>query len=210
MIGGFARQLIRVSDDKKSLQKLSIIAEEVNRLENLLADLREYHLPRAIISEPVNIKGLFQEIYSLASNDLKKKQIKTSLEIDEKALLVSGDAQRLEQVFLNLVKNSIEAMQPGGNLSIKTRLSGDQVNITVADDGCGIPQEHTEKIFSPFFTTKPHGTGLGLCISKRIVEEHKGSTFTVASEQGKGTTFEINLPLYHEDVKNSERDEKGA
>jgi two-component system sensor kinase FixL len=198
MIGGFARQLIRVSDDKKSLQKLSIIAEEVNRLENLLADLREYHLPRAIISEPVNIKGLFQEIYSLASNDLKKKQIKTSLEIDEKALLVSGDAQRLEQVFLNLVKNSIEAMQPGGNLSIKTRLSGDQVNITVADDGCGIPQEHTEKIFSPFFTTKPHGTGLGLCISKRIVEEHKGSTFTVASEQGKGTTFEINLPLSHE------------
>ena len=210
MIGGFARQLIRASDDKKRLQKLSIIAEEVNRLENLLTDLREYHLPRAIISEPVNIKGLFQEIYSLVSNDLKKKRIRTSLEIDEKAFLVSGDAERLKQVFLNLIKNSIEAMEPGGNLSIKTRLSGNQVSITITDDGCGIPQEDTEKIFSPFFTTKPHGTGLGLCISKRIVEEHKGSSFTVASEEGKGTTFEINLPLYHEDALDSETDENGA
>jgi two-component system sensor kinase FixL len=198
MIGGFARQLIKVSDDKKSLKKLSIIAEEVNRLENLLADLREYHLPRAIISEPVNIKELFQEIYTLVSNDLKKKHIKTSLEIDEKALLVSGDVERLEQVFLNLVKNSIEAMEPGGNLSIKTSLSGDQVIIAITDDGCGIPKEDIQKIFSPFFTTKPHGTGLGLCISKRIVEEHKGSSFTLKSEEGKGTTFEINLPLSHE------------
>lgn len=210
MIGGFARQLIQVSDDKKSLRKLSIIAEEVKRLENLLADLREYHLPRAIISERVNIKELFQEIYSLVSNDLKKKHIKTSLEIEEKALLVSGDAERLEQVFLNLVKNSIEAVEPGGNLSIKARLSGDQVSITITDDGCGIPQKNILKIFSPFFTTKLHGTGLGLCISKRIVEEHKGSSFNVRSEEGKGTTFEINLPLYHKDAFDSEATRKGA
>jgi two-component system sensor kinase FixL len=199
MIGGFARQLIRISDDKKSLEKLNIIAEEVKRLEHLLTDLREFYLPKAIISGPVNIKELFHETYSLVRNDFKKKDIKSTLEIDEKALLVSGDAERLKQVFLNLVKNSIEAMQSGGNLSIEAKLSGDQVKIIVTDDGCGIPQKDTEKIFSPFFTTKRHGTGLGLCVSKRIVEDHKGSSFIVESEEGKGTTFEISLPLYRGD-----------
>ena len=210
MIGGFARQLIRVSGDKNNLDKLNIIAEEVKRLENLLTDLREFYLPKPIVSEPVNIEELSHEVYSLVRNDLKKKHIRSKLEIGQKALLVSGDAGRLKQVFLNLVKNSIEAMESGGNLSIRTTLSGDQVKITVTDDGLGIPKEDIEKIFSPFFTTKRHGTGLGLCVSKRIVEDHKGSSFTVESKEGKGTTFEISLPLYRGDLEDSETNEKGA
>jgi len=210
MIGGFARQLIRVSGDKKNLDKLNIIAEEVKRLENLLTDLREFYLPKTTVSKPVNIEELFHEVHSLVRNDLKKKHIRSNLEIGQKALLVSGNAGRLKQVFLNLVKNSIEAMESGGNLSIRARLSDDQVKITVTDDGCGIPKEDIEKIFSPFFTTKRHGTGLGLCVSKRIVEDHKGSSFTVESEEGKGTTFEISLPLYRGDLEDPKTNEKGA
>lgn len=99
---------------------------------------------------------------------------------------------------MNLVKNAAEAMDNGGTISIMTRPSGNQVEITVADEGCGIPGKDREKIFSPFFTTKSHGTGLGLSITKRIIDEHAGSSLSVESEEGKGTTFTIRLPVYRD------------
>jgi PAS domain S-box-containing protein len=204
MIGGFALQLARTTDDKKALKKLNIIAEEVRRLEKLLADLREFYLPKAAVSGPVNLKELLHEIHSLVRDDCKSKDIHVELKIDEKAHVIVGDADRLRQVFLNLTKNSIEAMENGGKLRIETRLSGDQVEATVADDGHGISQEAMEQIFSPFFTTKRDGTGLGLCISKRIVEEHENSSFSVESEKGKGASFKISLPVYHGDLEGSE------
>jgi PAS domain S-box-containing protein len=204
MIGGFSRQLIQTIDDKKHLQKLNIITEEVGRLEKLLADLREFYLPKAVTSEAVNIKELLQEICYMVKKDCEEKNIRTELDIDEKALLVAGDKGRLEQVFLNLVKNSIEAMGNKGTISIQTRLSGDRVEITVADDGCGIPEKDNDKIFSPFYTTKSHGTGLGLGISKRIIDEHEGSSLSVKSEEGKGTTFKIILPIYRETLEDSQ------
>lgn len=206
MIGGFARQLIPAIGDEKNLQKLNIITDEVKRLEILLADLREFYLPKTIATKPVNIKRLLQEVRSLVKADCKKKNIRTELDLDDKALLVAGDRSRLKQVFLNLVKNSIEAMDDGGNLLVQTRLSGDQVLITVTDDGRGIPEGDREKIFSPFFTTKKHGTGLGLCISKRIIEEHPGSSLSVKSEEGKGTTFKMSLPVCREDLEDSNKD----
>lgn len=68
----------------------------------------------------------------------------------------------------------------------------------MADEGCGIPEQDQEKIFSPFFTTKKHGTGLGLCISKRIIEEHADGSLSMESKEGKGTSFKVSLPVYHE------------
>ena len=197
-IGGFAQQLIRAIDDEKHLQKLNVITEEVKRLERLLVDLREFHLPKTIASEKVDLKELLKELYSMLKEDCEEKNIRTELDLDEKAILVVGDRSRLKQVFLNLIKNSIEAMEHGGILSIQTVLSGDHVEITMADEGCGIPEQDKEKIFSPFFTTKIHGTGLGLCISKRIVEEHAGSSLSMKSKEGKGTSFKISLPVYQE------------
>ena len=198
LIGGFAQQLIRVIDDEKHLQKLNVITDEVARLEKLLTDLREFHLPQIIASEKVDLKELLQEIYFMVKDDCEKKNIRTELKIDDKALLVTGDRYSLKQVFLNLFKNSMDAMEHGGVLSIQTSLIGDQVEITVADEGCGIPEQDKEKIFSPFFTTKKHGTGLGLCISKRIIEEHADGSLSMKSKEGKGTSFKISLPVYHE------------
>ena len=206
LIGGFAQQLSRVIDDEKNLKKVNIITEEIKRLEKLLADLRGFYLTKAITSEAVNIKELLKEIYSLVKDDCKKKNIRTVLKVDEKALLVAGDKGGLEQVFLNLVKNSIEAMGSGGTISIQTRLTGDQVEITVTDEGCGIPKKDEGKIFSPFFTTKSHGTGLGLSISKRIIDDHAGSSLYMKSEEGKGTTFKITLPIYREGPEDSNKD----
>jgi len=198
LIGGFAQQLIRVIDDEKHLQKLNVITDEVTRLENLLTDLREFHLPKPIAFEKVDLKELLQQIYFMVRDDCEKKNILTELRIDDKALLVTGDKYSLKQVFLNLFKNSMDAMEHGGVLSIQTSLIGDQVEITVADEGCGIPEQDKEKIFSPFFTTKKHGTGLGLCISKRIIEEHTDGSLSLKSKEGKGTSFKISLPVYHE------------
>jgi len=205
LIGGFAQQLSRVIDDKKNLEKVNIITDEVTRLEKLLTDLREFHLPKTIASEKVDLKELLQEIYFMVKDDCEKKNIRTELKIDDKAILVTGDRNRLKQVFLNLLANSMDSMEHGGSLSIKTVLSGDHVEITVTDEGCGIPEQDKEKIFSPFFTTKKHGTGLGLCISKRIIEEHADGSLSVKSKEGKGTSFTISLPVYHETTSEAAR-----
>jgi two-component system sensor kinase FixL len=195
MIGGFANQLIRETEDEKSLTKLNIIADEVSRLESLLKELRDFYLPRVQNIEEIDINSLLQEVYSLVKVDCEGKKINAEIKTDKKSVIVEADRAKLEQVFLNLLKNSMEAMENGGNLSVQPKLIGDMVEITIADDGIGIPEADQEKIFSPFFTTKKHGTGLGLSISRSIIEENEGSSLTLKSEEGKGTVFTITMPV---------------
>jgi signal transduction histidine kinase len=202
MIGGFAQQLARVTEDEKKLEKLAIITGEVERLERLLSDLREFYVTEAMAYDPVSIAEVLEEVFSLAKGDFKKHNIRAELILEDDGLIVSGDKGRLKQVFLNLVKNGIEAMEGGGNLSIQGKLLGDKVEIVVTDDGCGMAEGEKEKIFAPFFTTKRHGTGLGLCISKRIIDRYEGSSFSVQSEEGVGTSFKIVLPRYRGSAQN--------
>ena len=113
-----------------------------------------------------------------------------------------GDEDKLTQVFLNIIKNCIESMNGKGMINIKTRIdyqAGNRkvVSIEIKDNGSGIKEENIDKIFTPFFTTKPKGTGLGLTISHKIILEHKGS-IKVESKVEKGTKFLINLPLLEE------------
>jgi two-component system sensor kinase FixL len=208
LIGGFAQQLTRAISDEKGLQKLGIIIQEVERLERLLAELREFYLPPSIASEKVDIEDLQEETLSMVRKDCREKNVKIDLQVDKGARLVEGDRSKLKQVLLNLFKNSVDAMDQGGTLSITARPLGENVEITIVDQGCGIPKADKEKIFSPFYTTKSHGTGLGLSISKRIIEGHKGGSLNVESEEGKGTTFTITLPAYH-DVPGSSGEDKG-
>jgi signal transduction histidine kinase len=109
--------------------------------------------------------------------------------------LVFADADQMSQVMINLVMNAIHAMPEGGRLQIAMSPEEGMVKLTIADTGCGIPQEIVAKIFEPFFTTKEFGkgTGLGLTVVKGIIEEHQG-TIAVESVPGKGTTFTILLP----------------
>jgi PAS domain S-box-containing protein len=202
MIGGFARQLFQPADEETKVKKLTIIIEQVERLEKLLVDLREIYMPKAPNIEVVNIKRVLERVYSLVKDECAKKNIRTEVIIDEKGFLVNWDPSKLEQVFLNVIKNSIEAMGTGGNLSIQGKLSGDKVEISIDDDGCGIPKEHMDKILDCFFTTKSYGTGLGLCISKKFIEEFDGTSLSVKSEEGKGTTVNLTLALYSGEVLN--------
>jgi len=104
------------------------------------------------------------------------------------------NSDKMKRVFINLIKNAIEAMPENGTLKISSYQTGDQVEIAFADTGSGIPKETLQKLFTPLFTTKAQGMGFGLAICKRIVEEH-GGLITVETEHGKGTTFKINLPI---------------
>lgn len=195
MIGGFARQLLRGSKDPDQSKKLEIIAQEVGRLEALLVGLRDFYVPRAHVTEPVDVNALLREIHELVKEDCRKQGIALILDLDGEAPVVRGDRARMKQVFLNLVKNAMEAVDRGGRVSVSTKRSGDKLDIVVRDNGRGISTQDREKIFTPFFTTKPHGTGLGLCVSKRIIDEHPGASFAVESEVGKGSIFKVALPL---------------
>jgi len=198
MIGGFARQLIRTARDSKTLSKLNIIAEEVQRLEALLGELRDLYTPTKLVIEKIDINDLLEEIYSLTKDDCHARRIQVRLDREKGSLFVEADRLRLKQVLLNLVKNGVEAMEKGGNLSIQSAVSGEKIEISIADDGPGMRESIKEKIFTPFFTTKKQGTGLGLCVSKRIIEDHPGCSFSVASREGKGTVVKIALGLINQ------------
>lgn len=114
--------------------------------------------------------------------------------------MIRADAEQLKQVLLNLLINSGQAMTSGGRIIIRTGVeTPGKVTVSVADNGCGIPPEHIEKIFDPFYSTKPAGTGLGLAVVNRIINEHSG-TIVMKSEPGKGTTVTIQLPEIPSDI----------
>ncbi len=196
IMGAYARQLIRVAQDEESLKKLNIISEEVKRLESLLGEVNDYYLLKGLKFEKFDIQVMLQEICFLAQHDCKEKNIQLECRTAEGAAWVEGDRDKWKQVFLNLIRNGIEALEKGGNLSLQSWITGRQVEINIRDNGPGIPANIQAQIFSPFFTTKERGTGLGLPICKKIVESHPGSSIEIISEEGKGTEVRLALSRY--------------
>jgi PAS domain S-box-containing protein len=194
MIGGFARQLVKESRDEKSLAKLSIIVSQVQRLEDLLKEMREFYLPKPLELRAFDVNALLRQVRDLIKENCEKRGISLDLKTDREEILVEGDRGRLEQVLLNLAKNALEAMDRTGKISFASGLKRGVAEISISDEGVGIPQEEQEKVFSPFFTTKKQGTGLGLSICKRIIEDHPGSSLSFTSRKEKGTTFIIKMP----------------
>jgi two-component system, LuxR family, sensor kinase FixL len=195
MIGGFARQLSDETENEKALSKLNIIVKEVARLENLLSELRDLYSPRTLDKKEMDINELLSEIYELVRDDCEAKRVKVIFNPDAEKLMVAGDKEKLKQVLINLTKNAVEAMSGKGRITLAASRKGSKAEISIADEGCGISDEQKEKIFAPFFTTKKGGTGLGLSVSKGIVEDHPESSLTFDSQKGKGTVFRITMPL---------------
>ena len=128
----------------------------------------------------------------------QEKQVEVRLEGADDWPAVTADADQLQQVFLNLVQNAVQATAPGGRVLLRaSKLAGEgppRVMIEVEDSGAGIAAEHLPRIFDPFFTTRPTGTGLGLFVAHGIVQRH-GGTIEAESEPGKGTRFRVTLPV---------------
>lgn len=188
LIGGFARQVLKdvSADPQKNREKLQIIVDEIRRLEDFLVEVGSY----AKFSEPHKLPGdlnvLIQETCRRLEPSLRESGIELLLELAPDLPEIQFDPGHLRQVILNIAKNGIEAMSPGGTLSIATGRQAERVFVQVSDTGTGIPPEIQEKIFQPFFSTKPKGSGLGLAISQRIIEAHQGE-ITIESKPQKGT-----------------------
>jgi C4-dicarboxylate-specific signal transduction histidine kinase len=193
MIGGFARQLLKIERNEKESSKLQVIVAEVERLEKLLAELRNFYRPRELELSVSDLNDLLREVVALAEARQDHDKIDIRLETSEE-ILVEIDREKIKQVLLNLVKNSMEALaEEGGKITIRSLAEGNRVKVVVTDSGPGIPRDVQEKLFKPFFTTKASGTGLGLCISKRIVEDHPDSSLDISSREGEGTSVTISL-----------------
>ena len=182
-------------DDPAFLEKFNkIVPNEIDRINNLAQQLLEFARPSPLQMEQINIQKLLNDSLDLLNTQLKQHNITVAKSFPAQNLTTSADANKLKQVFLNLFLNAVDAMPSGGRLSVGIEPAGPWIKISISDTGSGIAAKDLLHIFEPFFTTKPKGTGLGLAIVQGIIEEH-GGKIAVKSEIGKGTTFNIELPL---------------
>ena len=198
-IGGFARRLTRKSiPESDEWRCADTIAREVARLENLLTDILTYSRKTTICYTECSLADIVEESLALVAHPCKESRIRIRKHLDRGLPLFLGDSQQLKQVFLNLFMNAQEAIKGGGEIEVSVRsahLDGaPAVAAIVSDTGKGIPPEILRNIFSPFFTTKATGTGLGLPIVHRIITNHLGR-IEVANRPTGGAVFTVTLPL---------------
>jgi signal transduction histidine kinase len=201
-IKGFTQLLPKKLDDKEFLLKFAnIIENETKRLNSIIENLLEFAKPKIKKYEILNLNEPLRRALELLNPKLKSANIEVELELSETPEIY-GEIDKLEQVFINIILNSIDAMENGGKLIIKSKtlikrgpenIFMEYATIYFTDTGKGIKEEDIDKLFNPFWTTKEKGTGLGLSISHRIITEHKG-LIEVKSKYNQGTTFIIYLP----------------
>jgi PAS domain S-box-containing protein len=194
-IGGFARAINRNPDKTSRIKSNSwIIVQEVERLERILSNIMNFAKPPSPMFELQNINRIVDDTVHMLKDEVEKHGIIVDKRLDESIPLVMIDAQQIKQVLFNLMHNAVSALEGEGKLVVTTENLGNYFEVHIADTGRGIPEELKEKIFTPFFTTKSAGTGLGLPIVKKIVDDHEG-TISYHSTVGEGTTFVLRLPI---------------
>jgi signal transduction histidine kinase len=192
----------RLEDEEFRNHFLNIASSEVDRISALIGELLEFAKPSDPKLEFEDINSILDGMILLVYTEAKKKQSNIVKTYESNLPLVNVDREQIKQVFLNILLNSIEATPERGEITVKTRSfvkpGGERyIQIEFTDTGHGIPAEHLEDIFTPFFTTKQKGSGLGLSISHQIIQDHRGY-IDVESELNKGTSFFVNLPLHQE------------
>ncbi|HEX2227030.1 MAG TPA: ATP-binding protein [Candidatus Binatia bacterium] len=197
IILGFAQERLNdIDPSDPSYRTLQIINEEATRCEMVVRDLMEFARPRTPEFASTDVKEVIAKTFDLLARRLQHDQIEARDDTDAVLPMLDADPQLLQQVLVNLCSNSLDAMSPGGILSVAVKLERtDTLSIVVADTGFGIDRQSLGKIFQPFFSAKKRrGLGLGLPICDRIVKAHGGS-IEVKSRPGEGTRVFIHLPL---------------
>jgi len=172
------------------------VRQEIAQINRILTDLLGTARPRASEMRPSDLNTTVEHAVMLARQQVLSKPIKIEFTRDPSPLEVDHDSDQMHQVLLNLLLNAVQAIEGAGQVrvAVSARDEEGDVLITVSDTGRGIAAEHLPNIFRPFYTTKGNGTGLGLSLARRIVEEHHGH-IEVTSSSGKGTIFSLTLPL---------------
>ncbi|MBY0188850.1 PAS domain S-box protein [Bacillus aerophilus] len=173
-----------------------IIFSEIKRIDFVLSELLVLAKPQSVHFQEVQLHGLLEQVITL----LKTNAVLSNIDLKQPfkkqdAGAILADANQMKQLFINLIKNAIEAMPEGGSIYISTEKVMNEWKITIQDEGKGMSEEDIQKIYDPFFSTKTEGTGLGLTICAAILKDHHGR-MDVVSELGKGTAFHIYLPVW--------------
>lgn len=176
------------------LRILSSIKDEIVRLKHLVNDLLNYGRPAQLAVETVDMRKLISDTMSLVRPQADEQGVTITVEEPDQPAEVKGDRERLKSCLSNIAINALQAMPNGGTLKTRVVQSNGFIEINVSDTGIGINEESIGKVFEPYFSTKQAGFGLGLAVTRKIVEEHKGS-IEVESEINQGTTFTVRLPV---------------
>lgn len=187
---------IQLYHKEKNRSEISeLLLSELERIETITSELLSLGKPQAIQLIRLNVCELIKNSLNLISPQSKMNNIHFKLSIEDSAIFVIGEKNQLKQVFLNLIRNSSEAMIEGGEIHINVRKNTDgECMISFKDHGCGIPEELIPRLGEPFYTLKEKGTGLGLMICHKIIKQHNGR-ISYQSKLNEGTLIEITLPL---------------
>jgi len=195
-IGGFAKQLFESESVTGSdREKLEIIMNESLRLERYLEAL-QFEVGKLSL-ERSDLNQVLENNCNLLRGDLVEKNITLQKSFAPDLPPCDMDVVKIHEAFINIIQNSLEAVDGGGIIRIQTSLDTERIRIEIYDNGRGISQDNISRIFTPFFTTKEQGSGLGLAFAHRIIKDH-GGNITVTSSEGEGTTFVITLPVARE------------
>ncbi len=188
-------QLLEDSSEGKHSMYFDVISTELNRIDAIINEFLILAKPQAIKFVEHSITQIMSETVNLLSAQAVLYNVQFLLHYDDDLPLLFCEPNQLKKVFINMIKNGIEVMPNGGFITITMNQTTDKlIHISIKDEGYGIPEEKLKKLGQPFYTTKERGTGLGLMVSYRIIEEHEG-TIKVESEVGKGTVFHVYLPV---------------
>lgn len=202
-IGSHARRAIRdLNTPKFRKRDLEIISSEIERLEMITSELLEYTRPSKFDIESRSMNQLVRDSLDFMRHKLMSSGIKLKTKFCEVDSRILVDEKRFRQVMLNIIDNALDAMSPGMTLKVETRKVEDRGVVDIIDSGPGIPKDICDKVFTLFFTTKSGGSGLGLSVSKKIVED-QGGFIEFESTDGCGTRFSVNFPTINLNLGNS-------
>ena len=179
--------------DTKLAQTFRVVTEEIERLDAIVKRLLEFGKAQNLHIAPFDLNELLRTRADFFADIAAQKNVKIERENLDDSLMIEGDANRLTEVFDNLLQNALNSIKDGGEISIRSDFSDKTARVEIRNDGAGIGDEEREKIFEPFFTTRNDGNGLGLAIAREIVEAHGGKIY-FESEFKKGAAFFVELP----------------
>lgn len=171
-----------------------IILAEIERINTIVSEFMVYARPHSVFFSECDAAGLLEDIVRFLKPEAMLNNVWFTTVIPDHECWISGEKNQLKQVFMNIIKNAIEAMPAGGEVRISLESDGCQVRISIEDTGDGLTEEQISRLGEPFFTTKSNGNGLGLMVSYKIIQNHQG-TIAVNSQLNKGTAFHISLPV---------------
>ena len=195
LIGWLELLLADFKHDQQLHSTLQLLMDESNRIAQLTRNLLDVARGDQAMDQDISLSELFVEVLTLVRYEMRNSNIELESSLPESLPPIRGNSGRLKQALLNLLLNARQAMPDGGKVRVSATEDGAGfIRVAVADTGCGISEETRPRIFSPFFTTKRDGTGLGLSVTRKIVEDHGGS-LDMESTPGKGARFTLSFPM---------------